>query len=144
MCVALHIFKNVFIYFSWRIITLQYCCDFCHTSAWIGHRHTCVLSPFPPHPIPPGCHRAPALGSLHHISKSHSLSILHMVMYMFQCYSLKSSHLLLLLCPKVCSLCLCLLCCPVYRTVGTTFLDSIYRWCLSFSFWLSFTLYNRL
>ena len=41
----------------------------------------------------PGCHRAPALGSLHHTSHSHWLSILHMVMYMLQSYSLKSSHL---------------------------------------------------
>ena len=31
-------------------------------------------------------------------------------MYMFQCYSLNSSHLLLPpLCPQVCSLCLCLM-----------------------------------
>ena len=37
-------------------------------------------------------------------------------MHMFQCYSLKSSHLLLLpLCPQICSLHLCLLCCPVCR-----------------------------
>ena len=35
---------------------------------------------------------------------------------MFQCYSLKLSHLLLLpLCPQICSLHLCLLCCPVRR-----------------------------
>ena len=45
--------------------------------------------------ISPGCHRAPALGALHHTSNSHWLSILDMVMYIFQCYSLKSSHPLL-------------------------------------------------
>ena len=50
-----------------------------------------------------------------------------MVMYLFQCYSLKSSHPLLLpLSPKVCSLCLCLLCWPACRIVSTIFLDSIY------------------
>ena len=31
-----------FIYFNWRIIALQYCNGVCHTSAWIGHRYTCV------------------------------------------------------------------------------------------------------
>ena len=33
----------------------------------------------PPHPTPPGCHRAPALGSLQHASHSHWLFILHIV-----------------------------------------------------------------
>ena len=56
------------------------------------------------------------------------LPILHMVMLTFQSYSLKSPHLLLLsLSPEVCSLRLCLFCCPVRRIVGTIFLDSIYR-----------------
>ena len=40
--------------------------------------------------------------------------ILHMVIYIFQCYSLNLSHLLLpLLCPKVCSL--CFYSCPANR-----------------------------
>ena len=102
-----------FIYFNWRIITLQYCDGFCHTSTWIGHRYTCIphiLNPTPtslPTPIPLGCLRAPALGVLLHASNLHWSSILHIVMYMFQCYSLKSSHPgLLPLSPKVCSLCL--------------------------------------
>ena len=37
------------------------------------------LSYLPPHSIPPGFHRALALGSLHHTSNSHWLSVLHMV-----------------------------------------------------------------
>ena len=32
-------FFNLFI-FNWRIIALQYCVGFCHTSAWISHRLT--------------------------------------------------------------------------------------------------------
>ena len=61
----------------------------------------------PPHPIPLGCPRAPALSAL--LQASNWSSVLHMVMYMFQCYSLKSSHPLLFpLSPKVCSLHLCL------------------------------------
>ena len=36
--------KKIFIYFNWRIISLQYCDDFCHTSPWISHKHTYVRS----------------------------------------------------------------------------------------------------
>ena len=55
--------------------------------------------------LSPGCHRGLALGALLHTSNSHWLSILHIVKYTFQCYSLKSSHPLLLpLSPEVCSL----------------------------------------
>ena len=49
-------------------------------------------SHLPPHPIPLGCPRALALGALLHASNSHCSSILHMVMHMFQCYSIKSSY----------------------------------------------------
>ena len=49
----------LFIYFNWRLITLQYCSDFCHTLTWISHGCTCVPhqenpSHLPPHPIPSG------------------------------------------------------------------------------------------
>jgi len=33
------ILKNLFMYFNQRIITLQYCDDFCHASTWISHRY---------------------------------------------------------------------------------------------------------
>ena len=46
----------------------------------------------PPHSIPPSCHRALVLGALYLTSNYHRLSILHMVIYMFQGYSPKSSH----------------------------------------------------
>ena len=49
-------------------------------------------------------------------TKFYWLSTLHMAMNMFQCYSLKSSHLLSpLLCPKVCSLCLHVCCWQVHQ-----------------------------
>ena len=99
--------------FNWRIIALQYCVSFCHISTWISHRHTyvplhtyvlhtyiCLSSHFPLHPTPLGCHRAPGLSSLHHIAKFHWLSILHRVMYMFQCYSFNSSLPSPTLCPQ--------------------------------------------
>jgi len=48
-----HIFKN-FIYFNWRLVTLQYCCGFCHTLTSISHSCTCVPPPEPTSlPIPP-------------------------------------------------------------------------------------------
>ena len=40
--------KQLFIFISWRLITLQYCSGFCHTLTWISHGFTCV-----PHPDPP-------------------------------------------------------------------------------------------
>ena len=64
---------------------------------WIDHKYTCVppivnlLQP-PSPPIPLGCSQALALGALLHALSLRWSSILHMVMYMFQCYSLKSSH----------------------------------------------------
>ena len=46
----------------------------------------------PSHPTSLHCHTALALGSPSHTANSHWLPILHMLMYMFQCYFLKSSH----------------------------------------------------
>ena len=74
----------------------NHCISFCHISTWISHRYTHVpsllsLSPTS-HPIPllsrvrehqvwaPVCHTANSLW----------LSILHLVVYMFPCYSLDS------------------------------------------------------
>ena len=62
-------------------------------------------SHLPSHPIPLGCSRAPALGALLHASNLPRSSISHTVMYVFQYYSLESSHPRLLpQSPKVCSL----------------------------------------
>ena len=98
----LHIFsflKKLFIYFNWRLITLQYCGGFCHILTWVSHGCTCVphpepLSHLPPHPIPQGHTTAPTVGVLSHASNLDWRSISHMVIYMFQCYSLISSHAL--------------------------------------------------
>ena len=46
-------FFNLFIYFNWRLITLQYCGGFCHTFTWISHGCTCVPHPEPPSHLPP-------------------------------------------------------------------------------------------
>ena len=113
----------------------------------------CALHPespasLPPHSMPLGCPRAPALGALLHESSSHWSSVLHMEMYMFQCYSLKSSQPCLLpLSPNICSSDLCLLCCPACRVIGIIILNTKYmRYCTVFVFLFLtyFTLYNRL
>ena len=56
------------IFICWKLITLQYCSDFCHTLTWISHGFTCVPHPdppsrLPPHPIPLGLPSAPALST---------------------------------------------------------------------------------
>ena len=78
------LFKNLFMYFNWKLITLQYCGGFCHTLTWISHGCTCVpypepLSHLPPHPICQGHPSAPVLSTLSHTSNLDWLSISHMV-----------------------------------------------------------------
>ena len=80
-----------------RLITLQYCGGFFHTLTWISHGYTCVPHPeppshLPPHPIPQGHPSAPALSTLPHALNLDWRSVSHMIIYMFQCYSLRSSH----------------------------------------------------
>ena len=84
-------------YFNWKLITLQYCSGFCHTLTWVSHGCTCVPHPeppsyLPPHPIPLGHPSAPALSTPSHASNLDWRSVSHMIIYMFQWYSLKSSH----------------------------------------------------
>ena len=54
-------------------------------------------------------------------------SVSYMIIYMFQCYSLRSSQPRLLpQSPKDCSIHLYLFCCLAYRVIITIFLNSIY------------------
>ena len=123
------IFLNLF---NWRPITSQYCSGFCHTLTWISHGRTCVPHPepsshLPPHPIPLDHPSAPALSTLSHASNLDWPSVSHMIIYMFQCYSLRSSHHPPLpQSPKDCSIHLCLFCCLAYRVIVNNFLNSIY------------------
>ena len=89
--------------------------------------HPEPLSHLPPHPIPLGCPSALALSALFRASNLDWSSVSHMIIYMFQCYSLKSSHPRRLpQSPNVCSLDLRLLCCLPYSVVSTIFLNSMY------------------
>ena len=123
--------------FNWRIIIV----GFCHTTMWISCMYSCIpfhLS-FPPQPR---SSQSPALSPLCYEAASHEWSVLHVVVYICQCYSLNSSHLLLpLLCPQICSLCLLLHCCPANWFICAIFLDSIYIYiyiyiCISIRFTL--------
>ena len=77
----------------------------------VSHRPESPSS-LPPHPISLGCPRALALSAVLHALNLHWSSISHMVIYMFQCYSLISSHPCLLPhSPIVSSLHLSLFCC---------------------------------
>ena len=58
-------------YFSWRLITLQYCGGFCHTLTWISHGCTCFPHPEPPFPHPSPSHPS---GSSQSTSPKHPVS----------------------------------------------------------------------
>ena len=108
---------------------------FCHTLTWISHGCTCVAHPEPLSHLPSylilrGHPSAPALSALSHVSNLDWWSFSDMIVYMFQCDSLRSSHSHLLpQGPKDCSIHLCLFCCLAYRVIVTFFLNSIYMCC---------------
>ena len=134
----LFFFKSI--YFNWRLITLQYYSCFpihWHKLAMGVHVFlSWIPSHLPPHAIPLSHTRAAALRTLSHASNLDWRCVLHMIIYMFQCYSLKSSHLPLLpQSPRECSIHLCLFCCLTYhyhlpRAIITIFLNPIYIYVL--------------
>ena len=95
---GLFFLKYKFIYFNWRLITSQYCIGFAihqHEST----RYTRVPHPEPPSLLPPctiplGRLSAPAPRIQYHASNLDWRFVSYMILYMFQCHSPKSSHLL--------------------------------------------------
>ena len=106
---------------------------FSHTSTWIHHGCICVPHPVPPshlpsRTIPLGHPSAPAPSILYPASNLDWWFVSHMILYMFQCHSPKSSHPCPLpQSPKDCSIHLCLFCCLAYRVIITIFLNSMYH-----------------
>ena len=119
--------KKIFFFFYFTILYW-----FCHILTWICHGCTCVPhletpSHLPPHPIPLGHPSAPAQSTVYRALNLDWQFVSHMIIYMFQCHSPKSSHPRPLpQSPKDCSLHLCLFCYLAYRVIITSFLNSIY------------------
>ena len=123
-------YPHNFIFFLFFNLKILYW--FCHVSTWIRHRHTCVPHPepsslLPPCTIPLGRPSAPAPSIQYRALNLDWWLISYMILYMFQCHSPKSSHLLPHpQSPKDCSTHQCLFCYLVYRVIVTIFLNSIY------------------
>ena len=99
-------------------------------SAWITCKYTYVPSLLKLHPTSHShlsrLSQSTRLSSLCYTTAAHWLSVLYIVMFMFQCYSLNLFHSLFLpLCPQVQSLQLHLYFCPANRFISTIFLDSV-------------------
>ena len=119
-----------------------------HQHEYTTDIHVFPILKLPPRTIPLGHPSAPAPSTLYHASNLDWQFISHVIIYMFQCHSLKSFHPRPLpQSPKDCSIYQCLFCCLAYRVIVTIFLNSIYT-CyytvLVFFFLTYFTLYNRL
>ena len=117
----------IFFYFLFLFFYFTILYWFCHTLTWISHG--CMYAPIlnAPHPLLLACPSESALSALLHTLNLHWSSVSHMVIRMFQCYSLKSSHPRLFpQNPKVFALYLCLFYCLAYRVVITIFLNSIH------------------
>ena len=104
---------------------------------WI---YMCSPSQFPlPPPSPSHPSGSSQCTSPEHLSHASNLgwwSVSPLIVYLFQCYSLRTSHTCLL--PqslKVCSVHLCLFFCLAYRVIVTIFLNSI---CVSILYWSLF------
>ena len=94
----------------------------------------------PSHPIPQGHPSAPALSTLSHALNLSWWSVSHMVIYMFQCYSLKSSHPRFLpQSSRVCSLHLCLFCCLKHSHLKVCYIPSTYFMTRGLYFLTAFT-----
>ena len=112
-------------------LTLQYCIGFAihQNESATGIHVFAILNPPPsslpiPSPWVVPVHQRQASSTVHWTWTSNSF---HMILYMFQCHSPKSSHPLPFpQSPKDCSIHQCLFCCLVYRVIVIIFLNSIY------------------
>ena len=93
-------FFFVFWHLYWSIIALQWCVSCCCTTKWISYTYTYIpisppswasLTPSLSHPSRSS--QSIELISLCYAAASHYLSILHLAVYICQCYSLTSSQL---------------------------------------------------
>ena len=105
MCVCV----CVYVCINWRIIALQCCVGFWRVSTWFNHRYIGIRmfppswSSVPSYPTPLGCHRAQGWASCV-VYQIPTVCLFHMVLYMFQCYSVNLPYSLLPLCIHKCVL----------------------------------------
>ena len=75
----------IFIYFNWRLITLQYCIVLPYIDMNPPQVYVCSHpgppSHLPPHPIPQGHSSAPALSTLSHALNLDWRSVSHIIIY---------------------------------------------------------------
>ena len=117
--------------FNWRIIALQYCVGFCHTTTWISHKYTydpslLNISPTPTPSHPSSCHRAPGWTSCVIEQLPTTIRFTYGNVYASMLLSQFIPPSSSLLCLQVCSLGLCLYSCSANRFISTIVLDSIY------------------
>ena len=121
---CLHSFY-LFIYFHWRLITLQYCGGCSHTLTENGC--TCIPFSWTPPPQFTGFSQST---SFECPASCIELALVICFTYGNMHVSMLFSHIIPLLLlphsPKVCSLHLCLFCCLPYRVAVTIFLNSKY------------------
>ena len=121
-------FKYKFIYFNWRLITLQYCIGF----AIYQNKSTTGIHVFPIlNPLPSPYHPS---GSCQCTSPKQPVSCIEPGLVIHFLYDI--THVLMpfsqIIYPplpqssKDCSIHLCLFCCLAYRVIITIFLNSIY------------------
>ena len=132
ICITYSFFFFFSFIFSSRLITLQYCSGFLPyidmNQPWI-YMCSPSRSPLPPpspsHPS--GSSQCTSPEQLSHASNLGWWSVSPLIVYMFQCYSLRISHPCLLpQSPKVCSVYRCLFFCFADWVIVTIFLNSIY------------------
>ena len=124
-------FKFKFIYFNWRLITLQYCIGFAihqHKSATGIHMFP-ILNPSPTSlPVPSlwviPVHQPQASRILHWTWTGNSF--LHDIKHVSIPFSQSSHPLPLPQSPEDCSIHRCLFCCLAYRVIITIFLNFTY------------------
>ena len=112
-----------FLFFNQRKMALKCCVGFCCTTTQFSHNYMYITS-LPPLPLPHPSRSAQSarLSSMYYIGTSYQLSILHMVVYIYWCYFVYSSHsLLLVLYSQFCSLYLHLHFFPANRFINLIF-----------------------